>query len=117
MATPWPAGLPCQPEVGSWQETFQSDVVRFQPEAGPPILRRRSTVQTFTASASFVFTREQYAIFRAWYRGDLSGGALRFSYDHPVTGEAMEWTFEGEPQMSAITNRKVRVQVQLRGLP
>lgn len=118
MATPaWPAELPCQPELGSWQETPQSDVVRFQPEAGPPITRRRGTVQTMQAMATFVFAKEEYIVFRDWYRASLKGGALRFGMVHPVTGEAAQWTFDGEPQMTATTNRRVRVSVQLRQMP
>lgn len=110
----WPSTLPCQPEQGTWQETYQSDVARFQPEAGPPIMRRRGTVQTKLASCTFVFTRSEYATFEQWYRTDIAGGALRFSLDHPVTGSPREWTFEAEPQMSAMTNRKVRVAMQWR---
>lgn len=117
MAVEWPPGLPCQPEQGTWQETYQSDVVRFQPEAGPPILRRRGTVQTTLAGCTFLLTKEQYVVFRNWYRGDLKGGALRFALPHPVTGAAAEWTFEGEPQMAAMTNRKVRVSMQWREMP
>ena len=117
MAVDWPESLPCQPEQGTWQETLQSDVVRFQPEAGPPLMRRRGTVQTALSSCTFVFTKAQAIIFRAWYRNDLKGGSLRFSLDHPVLGVPAEWTFEGEPQMSAMTNRKVRVAMQWREMP
>lgn len=114
MAVAWPASLPCQPEQGTWQESFQSDVIRFQPEAGPPIMRRRGTVQTVLASCTFVFTKAEYLTFRDWYRDDIKGGALRFALDHPVTGVATEYTFEAEPQMTAMTNRKVRVAMQWR---
>lgn len=118
MATiPWPAELPCQPEQGSWQETPQPNVARFPPEVGPPILRRRGTARTVQASATFVFTRDEYVTFRDWYLNDLKGGSLRFALAHPVTAELAEWTFEADPQMSAMTNRKVRVSVQLRMLP
>lgn len=77
-------------------------------------MRRRSTVRTRPASCSFVFTRDQYVVFDAWFRDDLKDGALRFAYVHPVTGEPGQWTFDGEPQMTATTNRKVRVSVQIR---
>lgn len=117
MAVDWPDDLPCQPEQGTWTETPQANVVRFQPEAGPAIMRRRGTAQAIMAQATFIFSREQYETFRDWYFDDLKGGALRFSLDHPVTGEAAEWTFEADPQMSAMTNRKVRVAVQWRRLP
>lgn len=113
----WPATLSCQPEQGSWEEEPQNDVVRFQPEAGPPIMRRRSTADSMLCSAVFVMTAAQYAIFRAFYSDDLAGGSLRFTMDHPITGTSYDWTFEGGPKMSATTNRKVRVSVQLRMLP
>lgn len=118
-AIAWPAELPCQPEQGSWQETPQPDVVSFTPEAGPTIDRRRGTVQSMGATCTFVFTKAQYIAFRDWFRNDLKGGALRFSFDHPVTGEAEEWKFDPKPgwQMSATTNRKVRVQIQIRKMP
>jgi len=118
-AIPWPAELPCQPEQGSWQETPQPDVVSFQPEAGPPIDRRRSTVQTMGSTCTFVFSKVQYRIFRDWFRKDLRGGALSFSLAHPALGDPCEWRFDPKPgwQMTGITNRKFRVAMQWRELP
>ncbi|MFG1343208.1 hypothetical protein [Xanthobacter autotrophicus] len=116
MTVPWPETLPCQPEQGTWNETPQADVVSFRPESGPTILRRRSTVQGIVAQSTWVFTAAEYAAFRTFYRSDLQGGAIRFALDHPVTGDPTEWVFEAEPQMTATTNRRVRVQMQWRGL-
>lgn len=118
-AIDWPASLPCQPEQGSWQETPQPPVIAFETEEGPTIDRRRGTVMTYGSSCTFVFTKAQYLEFKEWFKNTLKGGALRFSLDHPVTGEAREWKFSPKPgwQMSATTNRKVRVAMQWREMP
>ena len=94
MTVAWPSSLPQKPFRGQWNEQAQDDVVRFQPESGPPILRRRSTVQTSVATATFRMTNEQIADFMVFHKEQLKGGALRFSWPHPVTGEAVTWTFE-----------------------
>lgn len=117
MAVPWPETLPCQPEQGTWGEAPLPDKASFEPESGPSIDRRRSTVRGIMAQATWVMTTAQYSALMDFYWSDLASGTLRFTLAHPITGIPMEWTMKGEPQMTAATNRKVRVQMQWRGLP
>ncbi|MFG1247612.1 hypothetical protein [Xanthobacter flavus] len=115
----WPAPLPCQPEQGTWQETPNPNTVSFEPEVGPTIDRRRSTVFSLASSCTFMFTKAEYAVFLAWYRDDLKSGTLPFSFDHPVTGVPSRWKFHPKPGwgLGTVTNRKVQVSVHLRQMP
>ncbi|WP_296584218.1 hypothetical protein [Xanthobacter sp.] len=120
MAFPaWPAELPCQPEQGSWTEAPNTNSASFAPDVGPTIDRRRSTMFTLANTCSFVFTRAEYCTFRDWYRDDLKSGTLAFTFAHPMTGELSRWKFDPKPgwSLAGMTNRKVRVAVQLRQMP
>lgn len=115
----WPSTLPCQPEQGTWQEAPSPSLASFVPEVGPTIDRRRGTVFTMASGGTFVFTKAEYLVFLAWYRDDLKAGAMPFNFDHPLTGVPARWKFDPKPgwALAGVTNRKVRVAMQLRQLP
>jgi hypothetical protein len=113
----WPATLPAAPATSGWQETPEDNVARFQPDVGPPKLRRRYTGSGSKVSARFLMTTDQCADLDDFFRGDLADGSLPFTWAHPVTGASLTWVFEGPPSYEASDYGLFNVSVQLRRLP
>ena len=93
----WPAGLPQTPRRGAWTGGPQDTRAKFQPDAGPPLTRRRTTADAFTFDATFPnLSNTQRAQFEAFWRDDLVGGSLPFVMRDPVTQEAARWLIAGD---------------------
>lgn len=117
MTVAWPATLPQKPFRGNWSEQEQPNVIRFQPDVGPPIVRRRGTVTTYIATGIFRMTNEQIADFMVFHKEELKGGARRFSWAHPVSGAAATWTFEEAYSYRHVDDDVYDLQVTLRRMP
>ncbi|MFG1221721.1 hypothetical protein [Xanthobacter wiegelii] len=92
-------------------------MIRFQPDVGPPIVRRRGTVTTYIATGIFRMTNEQIADFMVFHKEELKGGARRFSWAHPVSGAAATWTFEEAYSYRHVDDDVYDLQVTLRRMP
>lgn len=92
-----PSGMRLCPILGTWQETIQPNKVAFQPELGPPKLRRRGTARTYPTSFSVSLSRLERGSFWNWYRDDLIDGVLPFIMAHPYEQVAFDWQFRDEP--------------------
>jgi hypothetical protein len=101
---------------GTFTETPQRNVAKFQPEVGPPKYRRRNTANGAIASMSFKFTKAQRATFLTFYTTELKDGSLPFNMGHPVTDDVHSWAFESEPEFSYVTRNAHTVSFQLRRL-
>lgn len=112
----WPTSLPCYPINGTFSETPQRNVVKFQPEIGPAKMRRRSTANGSVASASYKMSKAQYEDFISFYQDDLKDGSLPFEMKHPVTDTLYDWQFESEPEITQQTRNMQMVNVSLRRL-
>lgn len=113
----WPSTLPCYPIDGSFAETPQRNVVKFSPETGPPIYRRRSTANGSLASLQWKFSKAELALFRTFYETDLVDGTLPFTMEHPTTDVVYSWAFDTEPEIASAARNVHTVSAQLRRLP
>lgn len=97
MTAAWPATLPAQSDDHSYQETPQPAAIRFEPEVGDPIGRRRSTVQLSTVTFAFVLTAAQVDDFEAFVNDTLASGVLPFTIAHPRKGIPVTAKLTGDP--------------------
>jgi hypothetical protein len=112
----WPATLPQQPLYG-WSEKRQRNVAAFEPEVGPPKLRRRSTAASAACSGAFLLTDAQRETFDDFFEADLADGALPFTWPDPRTGRMHSWIFTAAPDFVTEQPGTVKMSVQLLRLP
>lgn len=77
----WPAQLP-HPALTGYSLEPQSAFIRSDMDAGPARQRRRYTAVPTQVSAQVTLTREQFALFEAWYEHRIQSGAAWF--DAPI---------------------------------
>lgn len=109
MAVPnWPAGLPQFPRSQAFNGGPQDSATRFQPEYGPPILRRRTTANPQVYDATFPnLSAAELAIFEAFFDDDLVGGAVSFAWRDPIRGDVARWMILSNGDLSySITPRR-----------
>jgi len=89
MTTPaWPSGIGFLTHMPALRyDGPQGDVAAFNPDVGPPKLRRRSTAgYRPLAGETPILTAAQLSTFEAFWETDLGGGVQDFTATHPVTG-------------------------------
>lgn len=92
MIAIWPATIRALPGRGGWDGGPRDERAVFEPESGPPLLRRRVTGVTEEFAATFPNLRAaEIAAFESWYEADLAGGALPFLFRDPVRGDVGKW--------------------------
>lgn len=94
----WPITLPQRPHPEDYLEEEPDNVISQDMGVGPPKKRKRSTAMGTTLQLTFIFTRIQLAIFKAFYRDDLGYGALPYEWVHPETFETSDFVFQTRPQ-------------------
>lgn len=110
----WPLSLPCYPIDGTFVETPQRNVVKFQPETGPAIQRRRSTANGSIANLTWKMSKAQRATFLTFYGTTLKDGSLPFTMQHPITDDVYTWSFESEPEFNSLSRNVHTIAAQLR---
>ena len=116
MTINWPGSLAQCPVIG-WSEQKLPNVASFTPEIGPPIRRRRGSAAGRVLSATFHMTRDQAAIFDAFFEEALYDGALPFQMTHPRTGLTIMCLFEDVPQLQSVSGSHYVLEASLRILP
>lgn len=97
----WPASLRQQPQRGNWTGGPQDSRAKFDPEYGPPIMRRRTTADAKVFQGVFgQLTGAQRATFEAFYQNDLAGGVLSFCWRDPVLDDVAMWRILGGGQVA-----------------
>ena len=114
----WPASLPQRPLADGFAETPPNLLVRSATDIGPAKVRRRTTVGVTRLKASFRLSSAQLAAFRTFFASDLQGGALSFSWTHPVTGAVGVFRIVPPPSINPIAAGIAwRVSLDLELLP
>lgn len=80
MPVTWPATLPL-PSVEGYGVNPGEAILRTEMEAGPARQRRRFTQVPSRITVRWLFRREQFALFEAWYRWQAKEGAEWFAID------------------------------------
>jgi hypothetical protein len=116
--TTWPSTLPQCP-IMNFSEQRQRNVVAFEPDVGPPKMRRRSTAVAVTTSVTFRMSTTQLAAFNTFYETTLSDGVLPFDWAHPVTKVTYSWMFDAKeaPTVERMSPQHHRVSFNLLRLP
>lgn len=72
----------------------QNNVVSFDPDVGPSIVRRRATSFMRTYKIDFVaLTLAEYTAFVEFFHDTLRDGTLPFAWSNPLTGAASKAQF------------------------
>lgn len=99
MSNPtWPASLPDHFLAQGLQEALGDDVLRNQPEIGPPKTRPRSTQSWSTWTGTVRMTDAQSTAFLAFWENELIRGALPFDWVVPGTADAVTFLLMDAPQ-------------------
>lgn len=92
----WPASLPQFPRREAWTGGPQDTRAKFEPDVGPPIVRRRVTEDAEIYDGQFRNLKgAQMATLRGFVKATLKGGALSYSWRDPVYGDAALWRLLG----------------------
>lgn len=117
MVAAWPAGVPVCWIGGSYSEKPEQNRAEFQPEVGPPKLRRRSSVKTVVVGFLLKLTSAEFDALLDFYTDDLEDGSLSFTRVHPRTNATETFTFAAIPEIVGLVTNKARVSVSLRKMP
>jgi len=80
MTDGWPERLPL-PTIDGYGIRPGEAILRTEMEAGPARQRRRYTQVPSRISVRWIFRREQFALFEAWYRWTAKEGGAWFEID------------------------------------
>jgi len=114
----WPAvPFPQKPLYEGNEEKLAAVVIRTEMSTGPAKVRRRFTSGVRPRPCEFIFTLAQLATFRTFFESTCAGGALSFSWTHPVDGTAITCRFVGQPSYRMVSATRVRVSFECEVLP
>ena len=114
----WPASLPQRPLADGFSETLPNLLVRSGTDIGPAKARRRTTAGVTRLKVAFRLSSAQLAAFRTFFAADLQGGALSFSWTHPVSGAVGSFRIVPPPAIEPIAAGVAwRVTLDLELLP
>lgn len=93
----------------------EANKVSFQPEVGPPIERRRSSLSTDLVQGSGRGTSTEFAALMTFWRTTLLDGSLTFTRNHPLTGVANTvCKFTDPPAITDVRATFVQFSLQMR---
>lgn len=93
----WPGTLPASPLFDGNGVAMGDNSIRFKPDMGRAITRRRYTTRDDTVTFTFRMTRTQLALFETFYKTDLGDGNLEFTYADPTINATRTYKFERPP--------------------
>lgn len=114
----WPTTFPELFEVAGFTFDPVSNAMVDDTESGEPMTRLRFTgeIEDVAGNLDLCDRDTANAIVDFW-RHDLKNGTLRLSWDHPMTGEAVEFLIVGQPQPRPAGSFLWRVGLRLKRLP
>ena len=89
----WPGTLPADLLVEGYRERPPVTGLRFDPDAGPAIQRRRLTANVRPIAGVLSLTKAQVAIFDDFWVNTLANGSLEFDWTHPRAGASVTFRF------------------------
>ena len=117
MSNPtWPTILPSFPMYEAAMP-YSDNLVRFSPEVGPEIVRRRATVVGGETSYNFILNTSEAQAFDSFYKSDLAGGSLRFDGLSDPLGNASTWAFKSPPKLVVVDKDVFQLTVELQVVP
>ena len=113
----WPATLPQEFVEDSFEETMQSLIISTDMEVGPPKTRKRLTANFTPIKGSIIVTKAQRAIFLTFFHSTIAGGALKFTWKHPITGSTVEMKIISPPKITPLGGDYFKIDMDLHILP
>lgn len=119
MSLPYPSSLPA-PLIDGYSLTAGADTLRTDMESGAARVRRRSFSTPDRVQLGWVFDAQQFAIFRAWWDGEIGGGGSWFTMivDDGVLGYATPRDVRFTKQFEAVKKSsglwQIRVESEIR---
>lgn len=103
----WPNTLPRPRAEGFTRQLPKPFVVFESDKVGVSKRRRVTTAAPETLTFTLTCTAAQLTTLTGFYLNDCAGGALKFTYTHPITGATCQAMFGEEPsdQPRPRTNR------------
>lgn len=84
MAT-WPLYLPQHLRIDGQSGGPKDPFIRTEMSTGPAKQRRRCTKKVEPFDGSLLMSSDEYELFVEFWDNDLQGGALSFTWEHPIT--------------------------------
>lgn len=113
----WPDDLPQTPMFENYQESPPALVLRTQMETGAAKQRRRYTAGVRPMRLTLVLTDEELARLDLFFMDDCEGGADRFEWIHPRTGELAIFRFTEPPKYTPVAPDLWKAQLPVELLP
>lgn len=113
----WPTSLPDEIIQAGYSQSAPDVVQRSQMDAGPAKTRRRFTAGVSPFTARGMLTAAQLVTLRTFHDTTLQGGAIRFSWDDPITADSVELRFTSPIGWSARGPDLFEVSMDLEVLP
>lgn len=114
----WPAApFPQKPLYSGNTETLADTVIRTEMSTGPAKVRRRFTSGVRFAHYELLLKLADLATFRTFFESTCSGGAVSWTWTHPVDGGAITCRFVGQPTYTMVSSGRVRVGFDCEVLP
>jgi len=112
----WPESLPQFLLMDSYEETAPDVLIKSNMETGPAKVRRRVTAAVRPVKGHQIMTPEQLTEFKTFFNTTIYGGALRFAWTDPTSGESVEMRFVDAPTWSS-QDGYYRVSMNMEILP
>lgn len=112
----WPVSLPQSPQFEGNSVAVEDNRVVFKADAGPVMMRQRTTGRNDQVTFTFLMTRTQLNTFMTFYETDLANGTKEFTYLDPTIAATRTFIFVNPPNYSYIKPLYVSVQCVLRRL-
>ena len=112
----WPSVLPSHPMYQAAMP-YSDNIVRFSPDVGPDILRRRATVAGGETQYTFMLSKPQAQAFDTFYKVDLQDGSLKFGGLEDPLGNVKNWSFKSPPKLVVVDKDCFQLTVELKVVP
>lgn len=114
----WPIDLPQRQQHAEVERL--DPIIRTPMEIGPAKARRRPGPVLERVRIPMRLNAFQYERFWEWWRTDLLGGTLTFTWEHPFTDDVVNYRFLATPAFSLVLGghtRDLRATLHLEIMP
>jgi len=113
----WPTTLPQELIEDNFEETLQSLIISTDMEVGPPKTRKRLTANSTPVKGSIIVTKAQRAIFNTFFHSTIAGGAIKFTWVHPITGITANIKIISPPTITSLSGGYFKIDLNMHILP
>lgn len=113
----WPVTLPQELIEDNFEETMQNISISTDMEVGPPKTRKRLTANSTPVKGSIIVTKAQRAIFNTFFHSTIAGGAIKFTWEHPITGTTVKMKIIGQPKITPLGGDYFKIDMDFHILP